>query len=484
MDHREPHPVEWRWVSALVLLGGALMFFVGLGSNHLANWDEAWYAAVSRTMIRSGSPLALEWNGGQFFDKPPLYYWLTVIAMSVFGENEFAVRFFSALTALGTVFIVWDMARRRYGMLAGLVAATVLTTCVGYVFRVREGNVDALLSFLCTGSLWAFFRAENGSRRWYGLASFMMWGGFLTKGVIGLVPGGMYLFYDTLFRKQSAIRNRWFILGAITGGAVTVIWLFGSYLRYGDPFLSGFVGHQSGKFLSRGTVFEHFSPEPLRYLVSGMKIWTLFLVPSAIWFALKRFRFSDSITILFPLSYLVVLMLAENKSNWFLVPIYPLAAIIIGHAVESSVRILRIRWLLGILALMLPTGLTLLFYSGQMMARDTAYHEAMVATAANFLTPTDATLYLTDYLYPTAVYYSERRVRAVFSDRPDNPDFFILPRTAWPSLVRELPVYIMGTAPEIDTVRSRYFPDLTMITLYSSGERQLVSVVPAGKAGL
>jgi len=92
-----------NWLALVfILLLAAILRFWGLGSNPPAlSWDEAaWgYNAYSlgidgRDEFGRFLPLAYLESFGDF--KPPLYAYLTILPVKLFGLNEFATRFASA----------------------------------------------------------------------------------------------------------------------------------------------------------------------------------------------------------------------------------------------------------------------------------------------------------------------------------------------------------------------------------------------------
>ena len=86
----------------LILLG-ALLFGFRLGSVPLSNPDEGRYAEIPREMLASGDWVTPRLNGVNYFEKPPLVYWLIAGSQRVFGHNEWAARAVPALFALGGV---------------------------------------------------------------------------------------------------------------------------------------------------------------------------------------------------------------------------------------------------------------------------------------------------------------------------------------------------------------------------------------------
>src|SRR5262245_5423548 len=65
-----------------------VLFFYQLGDGSLYDWDEATYAQIAKAMVLSQTWGTLYWNGTSFFEKPPLYSWLTALTYQVLGINE------------------------------------------------------------------------------------------------------------------------------------------------------------------------------------------------------------------------------------------------------------------------------------------------------------------------------------------------------------------------------------------------------------
>ena len=88
-----------------VLAFGVLAFW-GLGTTQLIDWDEAIYAQVARNIAETGHFLTLQWyKGAPWFEKPPLYMWLTAPLISLLGNTSLAARFWSAVAGTGGVFV-------------------------------------------------------------------------------------------------------------------------------------------------------------------------------------------------------------------------------------------------------------------------------------------------------------------------------------------------------------------------------------------
>src|SRR5215813_6544548 len=92
-----------KYLSSLLLLGCASLFYLPLGARALWDPGEGRYAEIAREMLELKDWLVPHLNYTFFFDKPPLMYWLTALSTALFGPGEFATRFWCALFGLLTV---------------------------------------------------------------------------------------------------------------------------------------------------------------------------------------------------------------------------------------------------------------------------------------------------------------------------------------------------------------------------------------------
>jgi 4-amino-4-deoxy-L-arabinose transferase-like glycosyltransferase len=65
-------------------------------------------------MFVSGDWVTPRLNGIKFFDKPPLQYWATASAYTLFGPSEWTARIWSALVGLLGALAAWWAARSLY----------------------------------------------------------------------------------------------------------------------------------------------------------------------------------------------------------------------------------------------------------------------------------------------------------------------------------------------------------------------------------
>src|SRR5713101_5235504 len=94
-------PRQRWWLLALTLF----TFFFLLGSRSLNEPDEGRYAEIAREMIELNDWLVPHLWYVPHPNKPPLTYWAVAVSISVFGQNEWAVRLPLALAGISGVWV-------------------------------------------------------------------------------------------------------------------------------------------------------------------------------------------------------------------------------------------------------------------------------------------------------------------------------------------------------------------------------------------
>jgi len=173
----------------LLFVLSAAIFLGGLGRFPLLGRDESLYAEAAREMAASGDWVTPRVNGGPFFEKPPLYYWMAGASVKAFGVSPFAVRLPAALAAILTVLLTAAIGARVWGRRAGLLAGLALATCLQMGIIGRMGIMDVPLALLVTLALLAYARwASTGGFLPAAAFGACVGLGVLLKGGAGLLP--------------------------------------------------------------------------------------------------------------------------------------------------------------------------------------------------------------------------------------------------------------------------------------------------------
>jgi 4-amino-4-deoxy-L-arabinose transferase len=171
-----------------------LLYLVPLGVRPLAIPDETRYAEIPREMIATGDWIVPRLDGIRYFEKPVLGPWLNAIAITLFGENAFAIRLPSALAAGFSSLLIWTLVRRfGGGSQPALLTAAAYLTCLEVFFLGTFSVLDSVFSLFVTATLVCFYvgwneheslRKRNACLVLAGLACGLA---FLAKGFIAVV---------------------------------------------------------------------------------------------------------------------------------------------------------------------------------------------------------------------------------------------------------------------------------------------------------
>ncbi|HKL32668.1 MAG TPA: hypothetical protein VJ919_09045, partial [Tangfeifania sp.] len=72
-------------IQLFISVAAAFLFIPFLGGVHLFDWDEINFAEAAREMIVTGDYLTVQINFQPFWEKPPLFIWMQVLSMKLFG---------------------------------------------------------------------------------------------------------------------------------------------------------------------------------------------------------------------------------------------------------------------------------------------------------------------------------------------------------------------------------------------------------------
>lgn len=185
--------LNWKVYAVIVLLVYLCIYILPLGVRPIMIPDEARYAEIPREMLTTSDWVSPHLNGLRYFEKPVFGYWLTAISMSVFGENAFAMRLPSALSAGFSAFAIFLLVRRFTGRNQSAVTAAMIYLSMLGVYLIGTYNIlDSVFSFLVTAGFVAFYFSHNEpdrARRLFYLALLGAFCGaaFLAKGFLAFV---------------------------------------------------------------------------------------------------------------------------------------------------------------------------------------------------------------------------------------------------------------------------------------------------------
>lgn len=347
----------------LILLFG-FIFFYGLGTAPLIDPDEGRYAEIPREMLQSGDFITPTLNHVKYFEKPPLLYWINTGSMAVFGQNEFAARFPSALCGLLTVLLTWYAGCRLYNnRRTALTAAFILGSCAAFVMQSRIILTDMLLTLCLCAALFSFIaavKAKKGAptRNLYRLFFLFCALAILAKGLIGIVlPAGIIFWYLLLGRQWHLLREIPWLSGLAIFTLVVTPWFI--LVSLANPefphffFIREHFQRYTSSIHQRSQPFWFFLP----ILVLTIFPWSFFLPGSISKAAVSRHRESglSLFLLLWPLVIILFFSLSSSKLIPYILPAIPPLALLIADRLteQAGSRKAGFRFAQAILATML-----------------------------------------------------------------------------------------------------------------------------------
>ena len=321
-----------------VVLVAALALLFRLGGVPLLDPDEPVYAQTAVEMLRTGDFVSPRIYGDFWYDKPPLYYWLTAASIAALGATETAARLPSALFGIAGALGVYFAGRGMLGRRAALLAALVLATSLGYVYLGKAAVTDMTLTFFCSGALFAYYyKRYNWMYVSMGLAA-------LTKGPVGIVlPGAIIALHLLLCGRLREIARLRLLRGALILALVAGPWYLAMYALHGAAFVDTFLGfHNVTRFLQP----EHASGAKLYYyvpvLLLGFFPWTPFLL-QALREAARQRKSAEGEALLFCAVWagavFAFFSASQTKLVSYILPLYPALALLVGYYLDRRTKV-------------------------------------------------------------------------------------------------------------------------------------------------
>ncbi|MEJ2071734.1 MAG: glycosyltransferase family 39 protein, partial [Syntrophobacterales bacterium] len=144
---------EWLPGACLILLG--LLLYLPAIWNWPLSRSEAMYALIPKEMFDSGNWLTPTLNGARYLDKPPLFYWINLVAYSLLGVSDRVARVPTLMIGLGEVWFTYLIGRRLLGTRPAWLGGLALLTSVGFFSLHLQLLTDHLVTLGLVVAMWA-----------------------------------------------------------------------------------------------------------------------------------------------------------------------------------------------------------------------------------------------------------------------------------------------------------------------------------------
>jgi len=316
----------------IIVLVSVCMIFFNLDAFSLLDPDEPVYAQTAKEMLAQGSFISPLIYGDFWYDKPPMYYWLIMGAVQLFGMGEFAARFPSALLGVMGCLSLYFSAKDIFNRRTAFISALILATSFEYFYLAKAAVTDITLTLFISASLLAFIQ-----KRYY-LFYFSMGLAVLTKGPIGFFPAVIGFVYLICSGRLGELKHSRLFSGSLLMFLVFAPWYGAMIYFHGHDFVDTFLGFHN---ITRFTSPEHPSKTMwyfyLPVLLIGFFPWCAVL-PQALWRAFTSGAREQGKLLFFSLwagLVFVFFSVAQTKLVSYILPMYPPMAILVGWYINS-----------------------------------------------------------------------------------------------------------------------------------------------------
>jgi len=295
----------------LIIAIGALVLLPFLGNVHLFDWDEINFAESSREMMITGNYFQNQINFEPFWEKPPFFFWIQSISMTVFGQNEFGARFPNVLFGIITLVLIFNIGRRLYNERFGTMWVLLYLGSILPHMYIKSGIIDPVFNLFIFSSIYYFVRTVEDSnhkkRKKHAIVSgFFIGLAIITKGPVGLVILLLaVVFYWVLnrFRPFASLNN--LLLFLLVGFLTSMLWFGYETIKNGPWFLGEFLTYQIELLTGAedGAASGHQQPFYYHFVVILLGCFPISFLALGNLFGSKyledRFQFKKWMTILF-----------------------------------------------------------------------------------------------------------------------------------------------------------------------------------------
>ena len=330
----EKKKIEWYCFVSLSI-AAIILFGFNLGQLPLRDWDEGIVAQVAVSVWKSPHELD-SWLYPQiqeqpYFNKPPLIHWLIALTYLGFGVSEWSSRLVPAILSAISVPLLYLIGREIFPQRSMAVfSALVYLTFLPIVRHGRLAMLDgAAISFFLL-LIWCLLRAYKSPRSSLG-SGLALAAICLTKGIMmGILLGGIaviFLFWD----NRKIFKSKFFWTGIIIGLIPVIVWYGCQYYKYGEQFIN--INFIQQTFSRIWQPVDNQLGDPWYYLLEIFKYawpWLIFS-PGGIKLALENKNETRAKLIIVWIGiYLLAVSLMSTKLPWYVLPIYPALALLIG----------------------------------------------------------------------------------------------------------------------------------------------------------
>ena len=452
---------------AILFFACVLFHILGTSTLPLIDRDEPRFAEASREMIERGNYIVPYFDNQLRLDKPPLTYWAQVASYHIFGENDFAARFPSAIAATLTALLIFVWGRRLGGEKLGWWAAIIFTLSLQTFVHAKAAVADMWLVLFMTLAHWAgyelFQRPMSNAQRptlYQGAAvsrpPWAIWKspflvfylalalGFLAKGPIAWTPLLTVAVVIIYTRDWQMLRRFKFVGGILVTLLAVALWGIPALIQTHGEFFSIGIGRHvidrslttmEGHGASSLGVYVLLVPFYFVTVFVSFFPWSIKLpwLTKTLWH--RRDRTDDYLLIGTGIIF-VIFTLVSTKLPHYTLPAFPLLALLLARHWHQRAAIESRRSVFATVAIAIAcVWISIAIVVPPMVARFFPAYQLFQVSGASL--QTNMQFAAVEFQEPSLVWYFRSRVQgfltplnkrraAEFMSAPD-PRFIVLP---------------------------------------------------------
>lgn len=226
----------------------ALLLFPFLGQVHLLDWDEANFAEIAREMILTKNYLQPQINYLPFYEKPPIFIWMQVVSMKIFGINEFAARLPNACLGILVAITLYLIGKKEKDSRFGLIWVMCYMGSFLPFMYFRTGLIDPWFNYFMFLSVYFYYYSVQSTK--YKVQSIIVSALMLGLAVQTKGPAALIIVYGTLgiiwlITKFKSFLGRWqSCLWFFLSLAFSSVWFYVETRTHGINYMKEFVVYQ------------------------------------------------------------------------------------------------------------------------------------------------------------------------------------------------------------------------------------------------
>lgn len=355
-----PALLRWGWIAPTVVIT-----LLSLRARPLLPADETRYLAVAWEMWRDGQWLVPLLNGEPYSHKPPLLFWLIHAGWWAFGVNEWWPRLLPGLAALVCGALTRRLALRLFASQPAVadIAPWVLAGTLYWLGYSAMLMFDLLATVFVLAGWLAVLRWRDGAGYAFLQTALALGIGALAKGPVVflfVVPAILLARRPRESYARAALRAA---AATATGMAISLLWALSAIAQSTPAYAEAILWNQSaGRALH---AFSHGRPW-WWYLPMLVLLWLPWSLTPVFWRSLvssARESAGGAVEVRFCAGVaaisLATLSAISGKQPHYLLPIYPLLAILLARTLLGMSEPRRVQAALplaafGLLAATLP----------------------------------------------------------------------------------------------------------------------------------